>query len=57
MPLDWSDLRLPPERWTLSTVPKRLARIKRDPWKGYWTSPQEISDASFTAVRHAGSSS
>jgi bifunctional non-homologous end joining protein LigD len=57
MPVDWSDLRLPPERWTMLTVPKRLARMKRDPWKDYWTSPQEISDASFTAVRHARSSS
>jgi bifunctional non-homologous end joining protein LigD len=57
MPLDWSGLRLPPERWTLLTVPKRLARLKRDPWKEYWTSPQEISDASFTAVRHARRSS
>ncbi len=57
MPVDWSDLRLTPERWTLLTVPRRLARIKRDPWKDYWTSPQEISDASFAAVKHAQSSS
>jgi bifunctional non-homologous end joining protein LigD len=52
MPLAWSDLRNPPDRWTLLTVPKRLARVKRDPWKEYWTSVQEISDASFTAVTH-----
>ena len=57
MPVDWSDLRLTPERWTLLTVPRRLARITRDPWKDYWTSPQEISDASFAAVKHAQSSS
>jgi bifunctional non-homologous end joining protein LigD len=53
MPLAWSDLRNPPERWTLVTVPKRLARVTRDPWKEYWTSPQDISDASFTAVTQA----
>jgi bifunctional non-homologous end joining protein LigD len=53
MPLDWTELRDPPERWTLLTVPRRLVRLRRDPWKRYWTSPQEISDRSFAAVAHA----
>ena len=50
MPLDWSDLRDAPERWTVLTAPRRLERLTRDPWKQYWTSAQLISDASFAAV-------
>jgi len=50
MPLAWSNLRGAPERWTVLTVPRRLAGLRQDPWKQYWTSPQEISDASFAAV-------
>jgi bifunctional non-homologous end joining protein LigD len=50
IPLDWSELRDQPARWTMLTVPRRLARVKRDPWKDYWTSAQDISDASFSAV-------
>jgi len=51
MPLDWSDLTASPERWTLTTVPKRLKRLRADPWAKYWTAAQAISDASFAAVR------
>jgi bifunctional non-homologous end joining protein LigD len=51
MPLDWSDLNASPERWTLTTVPQRLKRLRADPWAKYWTAAQEISDASFAAVR------
>jgi bifunctional non-homologous end joining protein LigD len=50
MPLDWNDLKASPERWTLTTVPQRLKRLRIDPWAEYWTSAQEISDASFAAV-------
>jgi DNA primase len=31
MPLDWNELSTKPERWTLTTVPKRLRRVKVDP--------------------------
>jgi bifunctional non-homologous end joining protein LigD len=51
MPLDWSDLSISPERWTMNTVPRRLKRIGADPWAKYWTAAQEISDASFAAVK------
>jgi bifunctional non-homologous end joining protein LigD len=51
MPLDWNDLNASPERWTLSTVAERLKRLRRDPWAGYWACRQEISEASFAAVR------
>ena len=51
MPIDWDDLDTPPERWTLTTVPKRLRRIRTDPWREYWTSAQTISKASFEAIQ------
>ncbi len=50
MPLDWNDLENGPDRWTLLTVPKRLARLRRDPWKNYWKSAQELSDSSLAAL-------
>jgi bifunctional non-homologous end joining protein LigD len=50
MPLEWNELREPPGRWTILTVPRRLARIRADPWEGYWESAQTISAASFAAV-------
>jgi bifunctional non-homologous end joining protein LigD len=50
MPLAWNDLSDPLARWTLVTVPRRLARLRTDPWKDYWKSVQTISDASFAAV-------
>ena len=37
MPLDWSDLSASPERWTLTTAPRRLKRLRADPWAEYWT--------------------
>jgi DNA primase len=46
-------LRDPPDRWTLSSVPRRLARVSRDPWARYWTSAQEISDVSMAAIAQA----
>ena len=50
-PLDWSELDTPPDRWTLSTVPKRLRRLRKDPWAAYWTTRQHISKASVEALR------
>ena len=51
MPVDWDDLSAPPERWTLITVPKRLKRVRIDPWAGYWAAAQQISAASFKALQ------
>ena len=50
MPLAWNDLGDPPARWTLVTVPRRLDRLRADPWSDYWSSVQTISAASFAAV-------
>jgi bifunctional non-homologous end joining protein LigD len=50
MPVDWNDLTAPPGRWTLTTVPQRLKRLRANPWARYWTTAQEISDALLAAV-------
>jgi bifunctional non-homologous end joining protein LigD len=50
MPIGWNDLRDPPERWTLLTVPRYLARRRTDPWADYWQSAQTISSAAFAAI-------
>jgi bifunctional non-homologous end joining protein LigD len=50
MPIGWNEMREPPESWTLLTVPRRLDRVRVDPWKEYWRSAQTISAASFRAV-------
>jgi bifunctional non-homologous end joining protein LigD len=55
MPLEWNELREQPRQWTILTAPRRLGRIKADPWDGYWERPQTISDASFAAARRASS--
>jgi bifunctional non-homologous end joining protein LigD len=50
MPLAWDDLDEPPDRWTLLTVPRRLARLRADPWKHYWRGAQSISVAGLDAI-------
>jgi bifunctional non-homologous end joining protein LigD len=50
-PIDWSELDTPPDQWTLSTVPRRLHRLRKDPWAAYWTTRQQISKASLEALR------
>ena len=36
-PLGWREVtaKLDPATFTISSVPKRLARLKRDPWDGF----------------------
>jgi bifunctional non-homologous end joining protein LigD len=50
MPLDWRELGAGAERWTLLTVPQRLKRLKSDPWAGYGTASQRLSNASIRAI-------
>jgi bifunctional non-homologous end joining protein LigD len=50
MPLAWTGLREPPQRWTILTVPGHLARRRTDPWADYWEDSQTIPSASFAAV-------
>ena len=56
MPLGWHELRGSPDRWTMLTVPKRLARKRTDPWADYWDGAQAISPATFAAVTRAAAS-
>jgi bifunctional non-homologous end joining protein LigD len=51
VPIDWGELSARPERWTLVTVPRRLHRLRADPWAGYWRASQRISDASIQALQ------
>jgi len=52
MPVAWEQLtaRLKPERFTVKTV----AGIKgADPWRGYWTAKQKISNKAISAILRA----
>ena len=50
MPRGWDDLDEPPQRFTVLTVPRRLDRLRRDPWKDYWSDAQIISAPAFAAA-------
>jgi bifunctional non-homologous end joining protein LigD len=54
MPIAWDELRprLRPDAFTVATVVRRLARLRRDPWADYWKTRQRITAAALTAVRH-----
>jgi bifunctional non-homologous end joining protein LigD len=43
-PLTWDELtpRIRSEQYTVATLPRRLARLKEDPWKAYWTTRQRL---------------
>jgi bifunctional non-homologous end joining protein LigD len=47
MPLAWSELSpsLDPAEFTILTVPKRLARRRKDPWEGIDATPQHLAKA------------
>jgi DNA primase len=53
VPIAWDALGRVPIRWTLTTVRRRLSRLRTDPWAQYWTTRQQISEASIVAVRHS----
>ena len=43
-PLKWTEIRstLEPAALTLRTIEARLARLRQDPWAGYWTAKQKL---------------
>ena len=51
VPLDWKELGGRPDGWTLHSVARRLAGLRRDPWTEYWTRAQRLSPASIAAVK------
>jgi bifunctional non-homologous end joining protein LigD len=51
VPIAWRDLSGRPDRWTLLTVPRRLERLRADPWAGYWDASQRVTDSAIEALR------
>jgi bifunctional non-homologous end joining protein LigD len=52
VPISWSELteRLRPTELTVMTVPKRLERLRKDPWAGYLTLRQRFSTKAIAAL-------
>jgi len=52
VPLAWDELspKLRSDQFTVANVRTRLARLKRDPWREYWTLRQRISADALAAV-------
>ena len=52
VPVSWSELTadLDPLRFTVRSVPRRLARLRRDPWEGYFRARQRLTAASLRAA-------
>jgi bifunctional non-homologous end joining protein LigD len=52
VPVSWSELtsRLDPLRLTVRSVPRRLARLTRDPWDGYFRARQRLTPDSLRAA-------
>src|SRR5262245_1844773 len=56
VPLTWEELRvsLDPRSFTVLTAPNRLAKLKVDPWAGYWKCRQKLTAQLVRAVGRAG---
>jgi bifunctional non-homologous end joining protein LigD len=52
VPIKWEELRpsLEPRSFTLITVPRRLERLAEDPWKGYWSCRQRLTQQRMKAL-------
>lgn len=52
VPITWNELKpsLDPQSFTMLTVPRRLERLRADPWKDYWSTRQRITKAMIKAV-------
>jgi DNA primase len=52
MPVAWSELRasLDPLRFTIDSVPPRLARRRTDAWSEYWSCRQALTAQRIRAV-------
>jgi bifunctional non-homologous end joining protein LigD len=52
VPITWEELRtsLKPQGFTVITVPKRLAKLKKDPWDGYSKGKQKLTAQLIRAV-------
>jgi bifunctional non-homologous end joining protein LigD len=54
-PLSWDELtpRLKPNGFTVANMPRRLAKLKADPWEGFLTPRQSITRGMFAAIESA----
>jgi len=45
VPISWAELKtsLDPAAFTVHSVPKRLARLRNDPWAAYWKTRQKLT--------------
>jgi len=52
VPVAWTELKpsFDPAAFTVVTVPKRLARVRKDPWTEYWRSRQKLTRQMIKAV-------
>jgi bifunctional non-homologous end joining protein LigD len=52
VPLAWNELSVKrtPDRFTIASVPARLARVRRDPWQQYWKARQRIPPRAVRAL-------
>ena len=55
VPIRWEDLsaRTRPSAFTVTTLPRRLASLRSDPWKGYWKLRQRIDPAAWKSAERA----
>ena len=59
VPIKWEELRpsLEPRSFTVITVPRRLERLTEDPWKGYWSCRQRLTQQRMKALARLRSGS
>ena len=52
VPVSWTELtpRLDPLQFTVRSVPRRLERLRRDPWEGYFRARQRLTGSSLRAT-------
>jgi bifunctional non-homologous end joining protein LigD len=52
VPLTWNELTpaRTPDRFTIETVPRRLSRLRADPWAEYWRTTQTIPPGAIPAL-------
>jgi bifunctional non-homologous end joining protein LigD len=52
VPLAWKELRtsLDVSSFTIDTVPRRLARLRADPWADYWRTRQQLTRPILKAI-------
>jgi bifunctional non-homologous end joining protein LigD len=55
VPLRWEELspRTRPSSFTATTLPRRLANLRADPWQDYWKLRQRIDPAAWRKAEHA----